>query len=39
MESAYDIYEHTLIAVESIDPEPTLRFAMLLHDCGKPAMS
>lgn len=35
---SYDIYEHTLIAVESIDPEPTLRFAMLLHDCGKPAV-
>lgn len=34
----YDIYEHALIAVESIDPEPTLRFAMLLHDCGKPAV-
>lgn len=34
----YDIYEHTLIAVENIDPEPTLRFAMLLHDCGKPAV-
>lgn len=34
----YDIYEHTLIAVESIDLEPTLRFAMLLHDCGKPAV-
>ena len=34
----YDIHEHTLIAVESIDPEPTLRFAMLLHDCGKPAV-
>ena len=34
----YDIYEHTLISVESIDPEPTLRFAMLLHDCGKPAV-
>ena len=34
----YDIYEHTLIAVESIDHEPTLRFAMLLHDCGKPAV-
>lgn len=34
----YDIYEHTLIAVESIDPEPMLRFAMLLHDCGKPAV-
>lgn len=34
----YDIYEHTLIAVESINPEPTLRFATLLHDCGKPAV-
>ena len=34
----YDIYEHTLIALENIDPEPTLRFAMLLHDCGKPAV-
>lgn len=34
----YDIYEHTLIAVDSIDSEPTLRFAMLLHDCGKPAV-
>lgn len=34
----YDIYEHTLIAVESIDPDPVLRFAMLLHDCGKPAV-
>lgn len=34
----YDIYEHTLIAVESIDPDPTPRFAMLLHDCGKPAV-
>ena len=33
----YDIYEHTLIALENIDPEPTLRLAMLLHDCGKPA--
>ncbi len=34
----YDIYEHTLVAVESIDPEPALRLAMLLHDCGKPAV-
>lgn len=34
----YDIYEHTLIALENIDPKPTLRFAMLLHDCGKPAV-
>lgn len=32
----YDIYEHTLVAVENIDPEPTLRLAALLHDCGKP---
>lgn len=32
----YDIYEHTLVAVESVAPDPTLRLAALLHDCGKP---
>lgn len=32
----YDIYEHTLAAVENIDPVPALRLAALLHDCGKP---
>ncbi|MBQ2775447.1 MAG: HD domain-containing protein [Clostridia bacterium] len=33
----YDIYEHTLFSLESISPDPVLRFAMLLHDSGKPA--
>ncbi|MGN0544413.1 MAG: CCA tRNA nucleotidyltransferase [Acutalibacteraceae bacterium] len=33
----YDIYEHTLVALENIEPDPALRLAMLLHDCGKPA--
>ncbi len=32
----YDIYEHTLVTVESIEPDPILRWAMLLHDLGKP---
>lgn len=32
----YDIYEHTLIAVENVEPDPALRLAALLHDCGKP---
>ncbi len=32
----YDVWGHTVAAVEAIPPEPTLRFAMLLHDSGKP---
>ncbi len=32
----YDVWEHTLKTVESIKPEPELRFAMLFHDSGKP---
>lgn len=32
----YDILTHTAVVVESIDPVPYLRFAALLHDCGKP---
>lgn len=32
----YDVYEHTLRAVESIDPTPVLRLAALLHDVAKP---
>ncbi len=32
----YDVWGHTVKAVESIDPIPELRFAMLLHDAGKP---
>ncbi len=32
----YDVWGHTVKAVESIEPIPELRFAMLLHDSGKP---
>lgn len=32
----YDVWGHTVKAVESIDPVPELRFAMLFHDSGKP---
>ncbi len=32
----YDVWEHTVKAVESVPPDPALRFAMLLHDSGKP---
>lgn len=32
----YDIWEHTVVAVENIDQITELRFAMLFHDSGKP---
>ncbi|MBQ9067568.1 MAG: HD domain-containing protein [Eggerthellaceae bacterium] len=32
----YDVYEHTAFVVEGVDPKPLLRWAALLHDCGKP---
>jgi tRNA nucleotidyltransferase (CCA-adding enzyme) len=32
-----DIWEHTLISVSAMAPDPMLRLAMLLHDAGKPA--
>lgn len=32
----YDVWGHTVKAVESIPPEAELRFAMLFHDSGKP---
>jgi len=32
----YDVYTHTLVSLESIAPEPLLRWTMLLHDIGKP---
>ena len=32
----YDVWGHTVAAVENIEPLPELRFAMLLHDSGKP---
>ena len=32
----YDVWEHTLHALDAIRPEPLLRWAMLFHDMGKP---
>lgn len=32
----YDVLEHTARVVDLVDPEPTLRWAALLHDVGKP---
>ncbi len=32
----YDVLTHTAVVVDHIDPEPRLRLAALLHDCGKP---
>lgn len=32
----YDVWGHTVKAIESIDAIPELRFAMLFHDTGKP---
>lgn len=34
---AYDVYTHTAHVVESAPATLTLRWAALLHDCGKPA--
>lgn len=33
----WDIYEHTIRALEATRPDPVLRLTMLLHDAGKPA--
>lgn len=32
----YDVWEHTLHALDAVPPEPELRLTMLLHDIGKP---
>ncbi|MGM9619754.1 MAG: CCA tRNA nucleotidyltransferase [Oscillospiraceae bacterium] len=34
----YDVWEHTVHAVEGVPPEPLLRWVMLLHDLGKPSV-
>jgi poly(A) polymerase len=31
-----DVFEHTLIVVENVEPDPILRKAALFHDIGKP---
>lgn len=33
----FNVWEHTVRSVENIAPNEVLRFAMLLHDAGKPA--
>lgn len=32
----YDVWEHTLHAMEHCPPDRLVRWALLLHDCGKP---
>ena len=32
----YDVWGHTVSSVDSVEAKPHLRFAMLLHDSGKP---
>ncbi len=34
----YDVWEHTVVSVSSVEPDPVLRMTMLLHDIGKPQM-
>lgn len=33
----YDVLTHCAVAAEAVRPDPILRLAALLHDCGKPA--
>ena len=35
---SYDLWEHTVRAVEGVPADPVLRLTMLLHDTGKPAV-
>ena len=32
----YNAWEHTLHTLEAVKPDPIVRWAALLHDCGKP---
>jgi len=33
----FDVWEHTLHAIDAVEPTEVLRLTMLLHDCGKPS--
>ncbi len=35
---SYDLWEHTVRALEGVPPESDLRLTMLLHDTGKPSV-
>ncbi|MBR2855264.1 MAG: HD domain-containing protein, partial [Clostridia bacterium] len=35
---SWDLWEHTVRAVENVPPDPLLRLTMLLHDTGKPSV-
>lgn len=35
---AYDVWQHTLCALQASEPQEALRLAVLLHDVGKPAV-
>jgi tRNA nucleotidyltransferase (CCA-adding enzyme) len=35
---SYDLWEHTVRALEGVPADPVLRLTMLLHDTGKPAV-
>ena len=35
---AYDVWRHTLCALQASEPQEALRLAVLLHDIGKPAV-
>ena len=35
---SWDLWEHTVRAVENVPPDPVLRLTMLLHDTGKPSV-
>lgn len=32
----YDVWEHTLVTIDNIAPDPVLRWTMFCHDLGKP---
>ena len=35
---SWDLWEHTVLSIENVPPDPVLRLTMLLHDTGKPSV-